>query len=273
MPTRNKMRPVKVSIIMPVYNASRTIGNAIRSVCNQTHQDWELLITDDCSTDNTVSKLHKYAERDPRIRVFKLKRNSGAGIARNHSLMHATGRYIAFCDSDDQWMVGKLSKQLEFMLKNDLALSYTSYLKGNHELRERGKITAPKRISYRTMLRNNYIGCLTAMYDTKKIGKRNMPGIRKRQDWVLWLNILKEVPFAMGLQEALAIYRNRKKSFPDVLTALKYNWIVYREYEGCSCFRALVLSAQYWVFYIMKRFKAVPGKNRSFCPDEKKTGF
>ena len=120
-----------VSIIMPTYNSSSTIHQSIESVISQTYTNWELLITDDCSSDDTYKIICNYALKDHRIRVFQNNINSGAGLTRNNSIEHARGRFIAFLDSDDMWTNDKLEKQIKFMLDNHFPLTYTYYKKTN----------------------------------------------------------------------------------------------------------------------------------------------
>ncbi len=243
-----------VSIITPSYNCSDFIEETINSIINQTYTNWELIITDDCSTDSTVSKIQKYAQKDSRIKLSQLKSNYGAGIARNNSIKDAAGRYIAFCDSDDQWTPDKLEKQIKFMQENDLALSYSSYKVIGEDGTDQREVMAPQRVTYRTMLRNNYIGCLTAVYDTLKLGKVYMPEIRKRQDWALWLSILKKTPYALGIQENLAIYRDRSTSISsNKIDLIKYNWNIYRQVEGFSRIKASFYIIQFLFYYLKKK--------------------
>ncbi len=246
-------RPL-VSIITPTYNAARFVHETIRSIQRQTCGDWEMLITDDNSTDATPALIDQIASEDGRIRVFKLNTNSGAGVARNNSIKQAQGRYIAFCDSDDQWMPDKLERQIAFMQKHDLALTYASYTRIDEEGKPVGLVHCRPRLSYQDMLRNNYIGCLTAMYDTDKVGKVYMPDIRKRQDWALWLKIIKEHGDARGLDETLAIYRARSGSISsNKLEMVKYNWIIYRDLERLGLIRTLWLMIAFMWSYALKK--------------------
>ena len=244
----------KISIITPTYNSKIFINQTIQSILNQTYKNWELLITDDCSTDGTWELLLKYQKQDERIKVFRLEKNSGPGVARNNSIKHAQGRFIAFCDSDDQWKPDKLEKQLQFKLENDLALSFSSYDVIDEEDNLIGEVTAPGKVTYKTMLCNNYIGCLTAMYDTQKLGKMYMPEIRKRQDWALWLSILKKVPYALSIPEKLAIYRARRKSISaNKIDLIRYNWNIYRNVEKISVFKSIFLLGQFMFYYFKKK--------------------
>lgn len=245
---------MRVSIITPTYNSLSFLGETIKSIINQTYANWELIITDDCSTDGTWEYIETLPELDTRIKVFRLEKNSGAGIARNNSIKHAKGRYIAFCDSDDQWTQDKLENQLKFMSQNDLALSFSNYQIINESGQIIGDVISPEKVTYQTMLKNNYIGCLTAMYDTQKVGKVYMPEIRKRQDWALWLSILKKVPFALSIQESLAIYRDRSKSISsNKFDLIKYNWNIYRNVENFSILKSTFYLIQFIFFYLKKK--------------------
>lgn len=172
-----------VSIITPSYNSSLFIVQTIESILAQTYTNWELLITDDCSTDNSVEIIEWYCQKDARIKLFLRKCNGGAGICRNNSIQKAKGQFIAFCDSDDYWMPDKLEKQLAFMAKKGCVLSYTSYMTCDENGDMKGIVVCRNTESFFSSKCNNGIGCLTAMYDVRKMGKIFMPTIRKRQDW------------------------------------------------------------------------------------------
>ena len=181
-----------VSIIMPSYNSSKYIAKTIDSIVSQFYTNWELLITDDCSTDNTCEIIKEYAAYDQRIKLFVMEENKGAGVARNKSIEEAKGRYIAFCDSDDRWKPEKLEVQLRFMVENRVEICYSSYLKCNENDKVFGIVIAPSKISYKKMTRNDYIGFLTCIYDTHQIGKIYMPTLRKRQDWAWKILLMKK---------------------------------------------------------------------------------
>ncbi|MDR5886709.1 glycosyltransferase family 2 protein [Vreelandella janggokensis] len=231
----------EVSIVTPCYNSLDVIQDAIISVRNQTFKDYEHIIVDDCSTDGSYDFLISLSLEDPKVRVLRLKVNSGAGVARNEAIRVAEGRYIAFLDSDDIWLPSKLEKQLFFMKNNKITLSYTSYEKIYESGARTGVVVSPPlKLSYAEMLKSNQIGCLTAIYDAGELGKVFMPLIRKRQDYGLWLKILKLTPCAMGLAEPLALYRNRERSISsNKFGLLKYNWILYRQFEKLSFLESL----------------------------------
>ena len=223
-----------VSVIMPTYNASKYLADSIESILAQTYTNLELVITDDCSTDNTHSILEEYSRKDSRVKVEYLETNRGPGIARNKSIERAKGRYIAFCDCDDRWFPDKLEKQIAHMTRKDCALCSSSYLICDENNQVTGINISPKHLTLGMMKRDNKIGCLTAIYDIKRLGhKFYMPAIRKRQDWALFLNILKECQICFCLTEPLAYYRQRPKSVSsDKFSLVKYNVNVYETVFG-----------------------------------------
>lgn len=229
----------KVSIITPSYNCSGYIEETIKSIQGQTYQNWELLITDDCSSDNSVEIISSYADKDPRIKIFQLEKNSGAGVARNNSIKEAKGRYIAFCDSDDCWYPDKLEKQIAFMEANDCAISHTSYMTTDEHSTVTGIVVCRKNETLSSMCRDDRMGFLTVIYDTEKIGKHYMPELRKRQDWALKLKLLKKCDKSLGMKQPLAYYRIHQGSISNNKRSLiKYNIAVFKEVMGWSALRA-----------------------------------
>ena len=202
-----------VSVVMPAYNAEIYISDAINSVISQTYKNWELLIVNDRSTDNTKKIINSFKEKEKRIIYFETDKNLGPGYARNIAIERANGQYIAFLDSDDKWIPNKLEIQLNFMKKNKSSFSFTSYQKINESSQIIGKkIEVPNKLNYEDLLKSCIIGCLTVIYDVSKLGKVYMPLIKKTQDYAMWLNILKKIPSAHGLNESLALYRVRRDS-------------------------------------------------------------
>ncbi|WP_321826104.1 glycosyltransferase family 2 protein [Maribacter dokdonensis] len=242
-----------VSIITPVHNSGKFIEECIQSVKLQTYIDWEHILVDDCSTDNSVKIIEEYAQIDSRIKLHCLAVNSGAGITRNKAIELAKGDYIAFLDSDDTWYPKKLQLQLNFMIANDYYFSFTSYDKMDELGNNLNSIVKSKRfVDYHSALYKNPIGCLTVMYDVKYFGKQYMPSIRKRQDYALWLKLLKKSD-AYGLSEVLATYRIGNESISsNKFKLLKYEWQIYREVEGLSFFK----SAFYTVSAIILKLKS-----------------
>lgn len=246
-----------VSIIMPNYNSEHYIAGTIESIINQTYSNWELLITDDCSSDNSTNIIESYCAKDSRIKLFKLENNSGAGVARNNSIKQANGKFIAFCDSDDRWFPNKLELQLDFMMKHGYAFSFTAcnLYDGNGNLY--GHQSVPKKVTYCSMLRNCAVPSSTAMYDASILGKMYMPKIRKRQDWGLWLDIVKKCGAGYGLNETLMNYLMRNDSISaNKLSLLKYNYNVYHEHLGYSTMVSYALLYFYFMpTYVIKRIR------------------
>lgn len=244
-----------ISIITPSYNSSAFIGETIESIQSQTYPNWELIITDDCSTDNSCELIESYAAKDPRIKLIRLAKNSGAGVARNTSIKAAKGRYIAFCDSDDRWFPEKLEKQLEFMKAKNCAMSHSSYMTCDENDKITGIVIGRKKETLNTMCKDDKMGFLTVMYDTDKVGKVYMPKLRKRQDWALKLKVLQKCGYACGMKEPLAYYRRREDSISrDKRSLVKYNIAVYKEVLGWSNLKANIFF--YSVFmptYLKKR--------------------
>lgn len=246
-----------VSIITPSYNSSNFISLTINSIIKQSYENWELLITDDFSTDNTIDIIKKFKAEDSRIKLFQLSKNSGAGFARNISIKNSKGRYIAFCDSDDLWKENKLEKQLDFMSKHNLAFTYSNYELINDLGEKIGDVRSPSIISHKDLLKNCYIGCLTVIYDVKKIEKKYFPLLRKRQDWALWIDILSNIKNTKGLDENLASYRIRQNSISsNKIKLIKYNWLVYHEFLKYGKIKSSLLMFRFLIYYFMfKIFK------------------
>lgn len=228
-----------VSVITPVYNCALYLEDTIISVLNQTYSNFELILVDDKSSDDSLMIAEKFAAKDSRVKVISLSKNSGAAVARNEGIKLAKGRFIAFLDSDDMWFHNKLERQIEFMANNDVVFSFSAYKKVNETGDDIAYVRVPERVGYEDLLKVCSIGCLTAMYDTSSLGKVYMPLIRKRQDLGLWLKILKKIPFAYGLNEPLAYYRVRNNSISaNKLDAARYTWRLYRDEERLNIFRA-----------------------------------
>ncbi|WP_264214794.1 glycosyltransferase family 2 protein [Leisingera thetidis] len=224
-----------VSVVMPAYNAAAVLGRAVASVRAQTLADWELLIADDGSRDGTGALARAEAAREPRIRVLALPENRGAAAARNLALAAARGRYIAFLDADDTWLPQKLARQVGWMQAEGIAFSYTSYLRGDGQAWSLRR--APASVTRRQLLRGNAIGCLTAVCDRQMLGDFTMPGFRRRQDYALWLQLLRRVPQAHGLDEPLACYwreKGRASLSSNLLKGARGTLQVYREQEQLS---------------------------------------
>ncbi len=232
-----------ISIITPVYNSEKFIENTLNSIINQTYKNWELLLIDDCSSDQSVTIINHYIKDNPNIKLIKNTINEGAAVSRNKGIMMAQGDYIAFLDADDIWKPEKLEKQLEYMQKQNCDVCFSSYELIDEEGNKLNKkVKALPVLSYKKLLKSNYVGNLTGIYNAKTLGKITSPNLRKRQDWLIWLNALKASGKpAHGIQEPLAYYRIREDSMSsNKFNLLKYNYRVYKIGLGYSTFGAFI---------------------------------
>ena len=239
-----------VSIVTPTYNSEKYISKTILSVQEQTYNNWEMIIVDDFSTDNTFEIANTFARLDSRIKLMQLHKNSGAGFARNKALELAKGKYMAFLDADDLWKPEKLKKQIDFILENNLKFTFSFY----ECIDENGKslnrtVQSPKNLSYNQLFFCNYIGNLTGIYDASFFGKIPILSARKRQDWILWLTILKKINVAQPVPESLAFYRVRNNSISaSKASLLLHNFNVYRNFHkkniviSCFCMLGFLFS-------------------------------
>ena len=226
----------KVSVIMPAYNCGKFIGESIRSVQAQTYENWELLIVDDVSTDDTAEVVAAFLG-DDRIRYYCLQENGGPAAARNEALRRAQGDYIAFLDSDDIWMPEKLEHQLAFMKKNGYFFTCTGYKKTNEAGAPLGIQVIPRTSAdyWKAFFLGNPIGNSTVIYDRRHFGDRQIPPIRKRNDFALWLQLLREGDACYGMEDVLMAYRVRNDSISSKKIRLaKYQWELYRHIEKKS---------------------------------------
>lgn len=244
-----------VSVIMPTYNSAEFIGAAIQSVQNQTYLNWELFVIDDASNDATIALVEDFVSLDSRIKFYQNPKNVGAGASRNTGIKAAKGSFIAFLDADDLWLPEKLLVQVNFMLRNNLAMSFSSY----RLMSETGEllpkiVEALPELSYKKLLRSNYVGSLTGMYNADKIGKIYSPLLRKRQDWGLWLSVLEKSGSALGIQQPLAYYRLRKNSISNNKTALlKYNFQIYNRVLGYGFLKSCKYMSRFlWEHFMVK---------------------
>ena len=200
-----------VSIIMPSYNTAKYIEESIKSVLVQTYTNWELIIVDDCSTDNTDEIVQPFL-LDDRIKYFKNEKNGGAAVSRNKALREAKGKWVTFLDSDDLWLPEKLERQIAFMKATDYKFSYTDYEKIDEDAEPLNiLVSGPKKVTKKGMYRYCWVGCLTVMYDAEQIGLVQIKDIKKNNDYAMWLQVSKQTSCYL-LPENLAKYRVRKKS-------------------------------------------------------------
>jgi len=245
-----------VSIIMPCFNSEVFLREAIGSVLQQTFSNWELIICDDGSTDESVLVASEYAELDSRIRLTDNIYSKGAPGARNSSLDVASGRYIAFLDSDDVWYIDKLEQQIGFMEKFQIAFCYSYHDIMDENSSFLGSYMAPSKVNSRKMKLSNFIPCLTAVYDSKILGKVYQPEIIKRNDFALWLKILNGgvVDTAHCLPISTARYRaNSYGLSSNKLDSLLFFRRCLTEYGQCSRQEAYVYSILYLVLIVVKK--------------------
>lgn len=245
-----------VSVITPTYNCAKFIAQTIESVQEQTYKNWEMIIVDDCSRDNTREIVEKYMKNDPRIQYHLLETNSGAAVARTTAMKLAKGSYMSFLDSDDIWMPDKLEGQIKWMKQNGYFFSCTSY----EQIDEDGAplnrvIKTVKKTDYNRLLLDCPVGNSTVVYDVEKMGKVEVPNIKKRNDDALWLQMLKKEKYIWGMPDVLMKYRIRQNSISsNKLKVIKYHWVLYRQIEHLSIPRSL-FHIGYWCFIKLLRIK------------------
>lgn len=250
---KNKNVHQTISVIMPMYNAEMFVDKAISSVISQTYFDWELLIVDDCSTDKSSTIVESYMRNDCRIKYLKTDKCTGSpALPRNLGIKEAKGRYIAFLDSDDVWLPNKLEDQLKVIVQPEIAIVFSNYEKiGWNSKRCGRKIIAPSIVDYLLLLKGNCIGCLTAMYDTTKVGKvffKNMG----HEDYIMWLSILKKGYQARNTDTVAALYRVGGHSISsNKLKTMLWQWSILRNEEQLSIYKAIY----YFIHYIVKALK------------------
>lgn len=271
-PTKVNMSAPLVTVIMPAHDASRYIAQSIGSVIGQTFPHWELVVVDDASVDSTRTVVEGFARSDSRVRLIAKPNCEGPAKARNAAIKIARGRYVALLDSDDLWLPRKLERQLTTMERSGAFLSYTAYKKIDAEGRiGDDAISVPPTITYAELLKSNSIPCLTAVYDRHHLGTVFMPENQRREDYSLWLKILKREHFhedyalwlkilkdligqskrgqhdqVVGLNEVLALYRVHNSSISsNKFRAAIYQWRVYRNIEKLTIVESLYYFAHY----------------------------
>lgn len=248
-----------VSIIMPTYNCGAYIEESINSILLQTYTDWELLIQDDCSKDDTRGIVSKYTANDSRIKYECNSRNLGAALTRNNALKRAKGKWIAFLDSDDLWMPNKLDNQLKFMTSHNYDFSYTNCIDMDESGNSLGIIeTGPKHIGKFKMYLYNFIGCCTVMYNQEKVGLVQIADLKKRNDYAIWLKVIEKADCYL-LNESLAKYRIRTSGNITTrggfkrLFLLKWHYDLFTKGENINPVYAVSLTCVNLIFYIWRR--------------------
>lgn len=241
-----------VSIIMPAYNCGRFIREAINSVLAQTYTAWELLIVDDCSTDNTAALISSY--RNERIHYMRNERNSGAALSRNKALREAKGRYIAFLDADDTWTPEKLEKQVAFMEQNGYDFTYTAFHRTDKPLR----ISGPKHITKMGMYAFCWPACPTVMYNREKIGLIQITDLRKNNDYAMWLHVIQKADCYL-LDEDLFAYNKHNGSISDASIAVLLIWHyrLWRQEMQCQPIAACFYTCLNAIFGAYKKLRYV----------------
>lgn len=242
------MQPL-VSIITPTFNSEKYISETINSVQNQTYENWEMIVVDDGSLDDTRKIVTDIANQDSRIQFYPQPQNVGPAKARNIGIDNAKGKYMTFLDADDIWFPYFIENSIRTISETNIHFVFSSYRRSNENLElVYSDFIVPEKVTYTDILKTNSISCLTAFIDIEVLGKKNMPEIFKRQDMGLWLKYLKEIPFAYGIKETQAIYRIRENSLSrNKSKLLKYQWQFYREVEKLNFFQSIYYMLQ-WMY-------------------------
>lgn len=238
---------IKVSIVMPLYNAAPFFEKSIASVLKQTYKNWELIIVDDCSTDGSGEQALEFSKLDSRVLYFRNAVNCGVATSRNVALDNASGRFVAFLDSDDQWEEDKLEQQVDFAVRNCSVITYCAYRRINESGKELGVVRPKARVFYNDMLFRNHIGNLTAMYD-----KFRLPSLRFKkvghEDYIFWIEAIAQAGSAelVPNDTPLAKYLVRRASLSgNKIKAARWQWENYRRNLGFG----FVQSTFYFVCY------------------------
>ncbi|MCM1006893.1 MAG: glycosyltransferase [Ruminococcus flavefaciens] len=233
-----------VSIITPVYNCAKYLSNTIESVQKQTYTNWEMLLVDDCTPDNSAEIIQAYVKKDNRIRYIKQLKNGGAALARNAGLDAAKGRYIAYLDADDIWLPNKLERQIKFMTKNNVQFSCCDYEKIEADGTSLNKIVhMPRTITYNQLLSNTIIQTVGVIVDLDMVDRKLliMPNVRRGQDSATWLQMLRNGVEFVGQNEVLAQYRRVPQSLSaNKFSAMKRTWYLYRGVEHLSIPKSVI---------------------------------
>lgn len=244
-----------VSIIMPAFNCGDYISTAINSVLDQTYKNWEIIVIDDCSTDNTAKIIKEYVKNDSRIKYHRLSQNSGAAVARNKAIDLASGKYIAFLDSDDKWFPEKLYNQINIMKQKNYNFTCTSYSKIDQDGNDINRIIKAKSKQDYNGILKTCPGNSTVIYNAEKLGKFKIPDIKKRNDYVMWLQVIKKEKYLYGLEEIYSSHRIRTDAISsNKMSLVGYHWKVYRKIEKLSFIKSSYLVC-YWVIATMFKLR------------------
>lgn len=249
---------IKVSVIIPAYNASDFISKALTSVLEQTYKNFELIIIDDCSRDDTFKIINDFAAKDDRIKVYRNEKNSGVAFTRNFGVLMATSDWIAFLDSDDKWRGDKLEKQIALLKNNpDASLIFT----GSSFINEGGKgssyiLRVPEKITFRQLLKQNLISCSSVLVKKEHLLKYKMERDDMHEDFAVWLQILRNEKYAYGIDEPLLIYRISSGSKSgNKIKAAGMTYSVYR-YIGLN-FLTSLYNMFFYTLRNLKKYRAI----------------
>jgi teichuronic acid biosynthesis glycosyltransferase TuaG len=229
---------------MPYYNAAKYIKDTVKAIIAQTYEDWELIIVDDCSpAPETAEVLQEVESMDSRIKVIEAEVNGGAGAARNLGISAAHGQYLAFCDSDDWWYPTKLEEQLKFMEENNYPFTCTWYEDADENLNPYYTMRQESKQSYKQMLSGCNVGTPGVMIDLSVLGKKQMPSLRRAEDWGLWMLYLRDTDYLYTYPKALWKYRHISGSeTSNKWKMLKSVVDMYQQVLGMSAFSAWFMS-------------------------------
>ena len=252
MSSTNTSSPL-VSVIMPAFNAGKHLRMAATSVLSQTYQNLELLIIDDASEDDTLDIALDIKSSDSRVHVLESERNSGVADARNKGLSRASGKYIAFLDSDDLWLPNKLEMQISHMDDTNVSICYAAYQRIDEQGNNLGEVWPPQKLDYNKLLLSNFIGNLTGIYDAEILGKEYFKEF-KHEDYIAWLSLVKRAGIATSVNEILGKYRVYSGSTSsNKLRTISWQWKIYRETQNLGVLNSVFYMTCYAYFAIVKR--------------------
>ncbi|ETD72638.1 glycosyl transferase [Pelistega indica] len=250
------MNDIVVSIIVPAYNAEKTLEKTLLSIQRQQHKNVEVLIVNDCSTDKTIEVAERFCLADSRFFLFNQEKNAGVAAARNRGIKEASGEYVCFLDADDWWGEDKLTDQLAFMQTNNVALSYMPYVRiQEYTGNQLSIVNPPAKLTFNDLLKSNYIGNLTAMVTRTAIGDTRFQKIG-HEDYVFWLEILRKniVAFCVPGNSVKCFYLVRKNSLSSSkFKMITWQWKIYRNYLKLSYHKSFIFLICYIVQGIRKR--------------------
>jgi teichuronic acid biosynthesis glycosyltransferase TuaG len=245
-----------VSVVVPLYNNAEFVSDSISSVLSGKYSNLEVIVIDDCSTDRGVDIIEDIMSRDDRVKLITSAQNSGVAASRNLGIDRSQGKYIAFLDSDDFWHENKLSDQINFMVQNSVGFSYTGYNVVNRDGAIVSRINVPKIVNFRKMTFSNWIGCSTVVVSRSVLQDRRFNNITKREDYLLWLEILSESDYAYGLNKPMVSYRRHgAQNSAHKINMASENFALYlRVFDG-NYFKATFSFIFYMFFGIIKAIK------------------